>query len=670
MKLPLIKSSSISSPKLLINNKYTIVPDNSPSKEPKIDSFANKLDEVKEITIYLTQKFNAYDVDEAFIRDMEIEYAEQYLNKLELLPTKKLISKLLALKPLEKCDFYLANETIIKHGEKKQMKIINIYPPSTRGLGRGNKNHKNLDFNENNKQKNFQKYLSKNIQSIVKLKINDESRKLKEKITSIKKNNKSDSNNLIYHKEKIDEIFNKEMDDLAELKLFSKKNSVNVDLSFEYIKKKYVIIKKIEDYKKNERIYSCKGKFYSISSSMSGQKSLLNDPKYAFDITEIKNLNDNIIKEVMEPLDVQIEIVMKDMNYILDNFPMDKFINIDDDLNIYKNKNIINNNNNNPHHYPKRSNSQSNHNVYKLSLDRQEDVVKILKIFHSMDFYRLVCLTLSLVYWIVFGNQNNVQIDQSTKEYIYLKLLTQIDIINSKISNMKLLSKIFIPLEIIIIRIEIENYLNRKFILLFDEKSPKNKEKIMIKVNNVITEIFDKHGYMNSFETICGTRDDLSRKISNNYFPRFKNKIFATSNMVEQLFNNDKSNISKNSIEDAKERQEFILGPKVDFFNSYLNRINNNLKKRNLAPIFLLSNRKQVNNNKKNDDEDVVDKHHKKDLYLSLETDNKIHFNQRYINVEKYMDNSLKKLKGSFLKPIHNSKSTISKTEAITDLMK
>jgi len=666
MKLPLIKSSSISTPKLLINNKYKIV-STSPSKEPKIDSFVNKLNQIKEITIYLNQKFNAYDVDEAFIRDMELEYAEQYLNKLEMLPTKKLINKLLALKPLEQCDFYLANETILKHGEKKQMKIINIYPRHTHLHGSGHKSHKNLNQNEDNKQNNFQKYLSKNIESIVKLNINDESRKLKEKIVSIKKNNKSDNNNLIYHKEKIDEMINKDLDDLAELKLFSKKNPVNVDLSFENIKKKYVIIKKIEDYQKNERIYSCKGKFYSISNSISGQKNLLNDPKYAFDITEIKNLNDDIIKEVMEPLDVQLEIVMKDMNYILDNFPMDKFIKIDDDLNIYKNKS---NNNNFSQHYPKRSNSQSNHLVYKLSLDKQEDVVKMLKIFHSMDFYRLVCLTLNLVYWIVFGNQNNVQIDQNTKEYLYLKLLTQIDIINSKISNMKLLSKIFIPLEIIILRIEIENYLNRKFILLFNEKNPKNKEKIMIKVNNVITEIFDKHGYMNSFETICGTRDELTRKISNNFMPRFKNKIFATSNIVEQLFNNDKHNISKNSIEDAKERQEFLLGPKVDFFNSYLNRINNNLKKRNLDPIFLLSKRNQINNNIKSDDEDIVDKLHKKDLHLSLENDNKIHFNQRYINVEKYMDNSYKKLKASLLKPIHNSKSTITKTEANVGLMK
>ena len=124
------------------------------------------------------------------------------------------------------------------------------------------------------------------------------------------------------------------------------------------------------------------------------------------------------------------------------------------------------------------------------------------KIFHSMDFYRLICIALNLV----FGNQNNIQIYKNTKEYLLFKLLSQIDIINSKVSNLKLLSKVFVLLEIIIIRIEIDNYLSRKFILLFDEKCPQNKEKITIIINNIITEIFDKHGYMNSFETICDSR--------------------------------------------------------------------------------------------------------------------------------------------------------------------
>ena len=216
--------------------------------------------------------------------------------------------------------------------------------------------------------------------------------------------------------------------------------------------------------------------------------------------------------------------------------------------------------------------------MYKISLDKKEDIMKVYKVFHSMDFYRLVCLTLNLTYWIVFGNQNNVQIDQNTKEYLYLKLLSQIELVNSKIPDIKLLSKVFIPLEIIFMRIETDNYLSRKFVLLFDDKNQKTKDKIMQIVNDIITSIFDKHGYMNSFETICGSKDEFNKKVSKNLLPRFKRKIYGTSNMIEQLFSNDKCNVTKGTIEDIKERKEFILGPKVEFFNSYLQKINDKLK--------------------------------------------------------------------------------------------
>ena len=643
MKLPLINSSKLKTTKLLIKDKYKIVPDNN-QKEKKLDSFNSKLNEVQEIKIYLSKNFNAYDVDEVFIKDMEIEYAEQYLTKLEMLPTKLLIHKILTLRPLEKCDFYLTNESMLNNGVEKLMKIVHIYP------GACVNNKKKLNQSEDSKKNNIQKYLGKNIESSIKLKLRDENQELKEKIAIIKKNNKNELDNLIYNKEKIDEIFNKDFDDLAELKLFSQKNSVNIDLSFENIKKKYIIIKKIEDYQSNEKIINCKGKFYNISNSISGKKNILTDPKYSFDITEINNFSDEIIKEVTEPLDIQLELVMKDINYILDNFPIEKFINIDND-NFKNNKDS-----------PRRCNTQGNNKVYRINLDNQEDIVKILKIYRSMDFYRLVCLTLSLIYWIVLGNQNNVQIDRNTKEYLYLKLLKQIDIINSKVSSLKLLSKVFVPLEIILLRIEIDNYISRKFVLLFDDKHPENKEKIMILINNIITEIFDKHGYMNSFETICGSRDDFNKKFTKNLLPRFKKKIFATSNVVEQLFNNDKIDIAKLGMEEIKQRQEFIMGPKAEFFNAYLQKINNKLKKRNLAPIFTLSNNKKVVNSKKIDE--IIDRRHKKDYILSLENDNNIPDNERYTNVDEYMDNSIKKFKDIILNPTNTSKTTVAKTES------
>ena len=649
MKLPLINSSKLKPSKLLIKDKYKIVSDNQ-SKENKLDSFANKLNEIQEIKIYLSKNFNAYDVDELFIKDMETEYAEQYLNKLEMLPTKSLIRKLLNLRPLEKCDFYLTNESMLTNGVEKFVKIVHIYPGTCVA-----ENKKKLNQSEDIKLNNMKKYLHKNVESVIKKQLKDENKALKDKIISIKKNNKDEVDKLIYNKEKIDDIFNKDYEDLAELKLFSQKNSVNVDLSFENIKKKYIIIKKIEDYQTSEKIFNCKGKFYNISNSMSGQKNILNDPKYTFDITEINNFDNELIKEVTEPLDVQIEVVMKDINFILDNFPMEKFINIEDDINIRQSKDIH-----------RRCNSQGN-KLYKINLDNQEDIIKIYKIFHSMEFYRLVSLTLSLIYWIVFGHKNNIQIDKNTKEYLYLKLLSQIDLINSKVSNIKLLSKVFVPLEIIIIRIEVDNYLSRKFMHLFDEKFPQNKEKIMIIINNIITEIFDKHGYMNSFETICGSRDDFNKKFIKNLLPRFKKKIFATSNMIEQLFNNDKNNIAKTSMEEIQQRQEFIMGPKVDFFNKYLQKVNNNLKKRNLAPIFTVSNKKKIVNDKKV--EEIIDKKHKKDYYLSLESSNDIPDNERYTNVELYMENSVKKFLNN-INQAQSSRSGMSKTEANSEISK
>ena len=651
MKLPLIKSSNITSHKL-ITNKYKITEDNSKTKDNKQKLISTRLNEVQEIKIYLSQNFNAYDVDQNFIKDMEIEYAEQYLNKLEILPTKYLVNKLLSLRPLEKCDFYLTTESILTNEGEKTTKIVHIYPSNN------NKNSvkkKNLNQSEGDKSNSGRNYLKKNIESIIKLKPKNENKVLKERIALIKKNNKIENENLIYHKENIDEIFSSNYDDMEELKLFSQKNPVKVDLSFENIKKKYVITKKIGELREDNDKINFKAKFYNISNSISSQKNVLENPKYKVDMTELDNLNEDIIKEITSPIDIKLEAIMTDINYIIDNFPMDNFINIDEDF-LLKNKSIKTNES------TRRSKSQGGNKLYKINLDKQEDLLKIYKVFHSMDFYRLVCLTLNLIYWVIFGNQNDIQIDINTKEYLYLKLLNQIELINSKLVDIKLLSKIFIPLEIIIIRIEVDNYLSRKFVHLFDEYTKKNKENIMIKVNNLITEIFDKHGYMNTFETICGTRNDFNNKFMKNLMPRFRKRIFDTSNMLEQLFNKDKIVIEKDNMENIKERQEFILGPKVDFFNSYLNRINYKLKKRNLAPIFTISNNNTAIKNERMKTEEIFDKKNKEEFNLALKTSNSKD-NERYENLESYMDQSIKKFQGVFRTSKLKYKDLVGETE-------
>ena len=63
MKLPLIKSANVNQTKL-ITNKYKIIDENKKQKDSKEESLASKLKEIQEIKIYLSQNFNAYDVDE------------------------------------------------------------------------------------------------------------------------------------------------------------------------------------------------------------------------------------------------------------------------------------------------------------------------------------------------------------------------------------------------------------------------------------------------------------------------------------------------------------------------------------------------------------------------------------------------------------------------------
>ena len=644
MKLPIIKSTNTATPKL-ITNKYKITDDKKKSKDFNLELLSSKIKTVQEIKIFLSQNFNAFDVDETFIKDMEIEYAEQFLNKLEILPTKYYINKILTLRPLEKCDFYLTSESIISNGEEKQAKIVHIYP----NTADKNINKKKLIQSEDDKQNRAKSYLNKNIESVIKPKQNMENKILKEKIANIKKNNKNENQNLIYNKDNIDEIFNKNYDDMEELKLFSQKKTVNVNLSFENIKKKYIIIKKIGEKPDEINNLNFKAKFYHISNSVSSKKNILEDPKYKVDMTDLQNLNEDIIKEITTPIDIQLEAIMTDINYILDNFPLEKFINIEEDFGLNSKNNKISSKSKD---YTQRSKSQGSEKLYKINLEHQEDIIKVCKIFHSMDYYRLVCITLNLIYWVIFGNQNDVQIDINTKEYLYLKLLSQIDLINERIKDMKLLAKVFIPLEIIIMRIEVDNYLSRKFIHLFDDDNKENKENIMIKVNNLITEIFDKHGYMNSFETICGTRKEFNVKFIKNLLPRLKRNIFETSNMLEQLFNNDRLNTSKTNLENIKQRQDFILGPKADFFNSYLTKINNKLKKRNLAPIFTVSNNSQTKIIQ-NKTEEIFDKKTKNE-FNNINDNSNTKDNERYKrfeSLENYMDRSINKFDKAFRTP-------------------
>ena len=613
MKLPNIEQSNHLFNKgkkdiSLIKQKYKIIQkinnESSSGSGYKVDSLLNKMKEIKEIRIYLKDLFEKNEVDDSFIKDIEKEFAEQYLIKLKIFPTKKMINKVLQLCPLKKCDFELNNEYTYVNNKEKFLKVIHIYPVFERKDNfyktienatisfkkRGNtisneksNNFRTLTVGENNlifNRLNKKIYSRNNKQKNLSIETSPKNFfgtanvfKFRNRTNNNRKNNLSlqTYTGLLYNKEAIDDMLVKDRENVANIQLFSnQKSTMKIDLSPENIKEKYI---SSESNWSNQTIEN-KGKLSRISKSILTYKNIFNNEKYFFHLEDLnEDLTKDIIKEVNEPINVQIELIIKDVNYILDNFPIDMFIkkkneNIDFDLK----KDYIN----------------------KVTIKNNEEILSIIKILGTNDSCRIIALCLNIIYWIIFGGNAQIQIDINTKECLFLKLMKEWENIGNKLGNKKLFYKIYTPLFIIICRIEIENLLSNRYKNLFQNK--KAKTEIIKRVNAIITEIFDKHGYMNSFILLCGIQTEFNKKFNSNNLPRYKNKLYATSNFVDILFRNDNKNIGADSFEEIKAKQDFISKHKVDYFNFYLNKMNNMLKKRNLAPIFKI--RKNKNDGK------------------------------------------------------------------------
>ena len=291
---------------------------------------------------------------------------------------------------------------------------------------------------------------------------------------------------------------------------------------------------------------------------------MLNNEKYFFNLAETKELTNEIIEEINKPIVPQIEIIIKDINIILDSFPLDEFVEIKKNENskIKINKDFLN----------------------KVSVDDKDQIIKILEVLNSNESCRIIGLCVNLIYWIIFGGNAQIQIDYNSKEFLYLKLMKEWENLSNQFSDKNIFYKVYVPLFIIICRVEIENIFMRKYVNLF--KNERNKTSILKRVNAIISEIFDKHGYMNSFQILYGKRSELNKRFKKRYFPRYKNKLFATSNFMELLFKNEQINVRSNSFENINEKKNFIINKKADYFSFYLNKMNDNLRRRNLEPIF------------------------------------------------------------------------------------
>jgi len=564
--LPKIKSSIKNKPDLKSSTQTNLK--NHSRQKDKTEShnlknqFKIKLSKVIEIKIYLKQNFNKADVNEIFLQDLDIEYAIQYLEKMGIQPTKNNINRLLKLKPIDQCDFSLTLEQV----RNKQIKLLHIHPNSKP------QNENTFSLKEALTNLDFEGIMMKT--STMNENSNDQTKTNKREIKK--------EELLFYFPEIVENIINKAKDFISDKKLSLESHGMHdlqdkvFDLDIESIRNKYLKpTSQIILGNKDPSQMNTKAKLTNIEKAV--KRDFLNNKKYEFPFLDIE-LTKEILQEVNKPIDVPIEIIMKDINYILDNLPIDQLISLDqplvdnDAFLMGKNLKALIGNNPSGENFSETDfknvfsiNKETNTDLYeitgskkdikfhKLKTIKKKDLIDIYTKIQNIRVYRIIGLLTNLVYWIVFGYIDRVQIDLVTKKHIYFKILEEMRLIEFEFGNLKNFQKLFMPILILIIRIECEAIFAKKFKNFLREK--KNAEKFLERVNEIITIIFDPNSYFNTFTILATDTAKLKHKISKNLYPNYKSKINATSNFVNLIFTNfsNEKNVKKFEKEKVKD---------------------------------------------------------------------------------------------------------------------
>ena len=226
-----------------------------------------------------------------------------------------------------------------------------------------------------------------------------------------------------------------------------------------------------------------------------------------------------------------MEVIMKDINYILDNFPIDKLLNVQEPI---KNNNDLNSmddiNSNN-------KNNKAMSSLHKrLKSVSKKDILYAYKKMQSPHVYRIIGLLVNLIYWIVFGFINKVQVNKNTKQQILLKILEEMLSFEGTFKNKIKFQKIFMPVFILIIRIESEAIFVKKFKVLFIDK--KSEIIAVEKINDLITNIFDPNLFFSTFNHVENEQNLVGNmpKKNKTLNPNYKTRINVTSILINQLF--------------------------------------------------------------------------------------------------------------------------------------
>ena len=176
--------------------------ENTDKLKENFNPFRAHMEKIVEIKIFLKFSFHKNDIDDAFINDLEQEYACQFLDKMHYLPTKSNIAKILKFRPIELCDFHLSQEEV----RNKTVKLIHIYPnPDSRK--QGSKGREKLRLLLSNEA--FGEALQQNFNHVHK----------EDEVQKIKKREIKRDELLLFQREHIDNMIEHAKDDIIDKQL-------------------------------------------------------------------------------------------------------------------------------------------------------------------------------------------------------------------------------------------------------------------------------------------------------------------------------------------------------------------------------------------------------------------------------------------------------------------
>jgi hypothetical protein len=508
--------STVTLPSVDIRNKKKIH-DTIGIKET-LGEFDEKIKKVTDLKIYLKQNFHRSDIDDAFLKNLDIQYATILLETVGIAATKYNIEKLLKVKPIEKCDFYLTVDNV----RDKSLKLLHIFPNA--------KNAESKNLKQVLTTKELEKAISNKLQS----------REQKDDKLLTNGEIKLDDLHQFIHDfippNKIAQLITRDKEIVADKKVTmnyhdSEQSHKEFDLSIESIRKKYINPFAQNLVNLHEEVKSGQAKFQNMDKIY--KHEIVSNEKFEYPFLDI-NLNKEILKEVNRPVDVPIDIIKLDINYILDNFPIEQLINIEElPEQANKKSSFFQNNGLDILRNVEKIFAKSN-DFYKIKSISKKDIQYVYKKLKTEAVYKVISLLVRLIYWIVFAFINRFQIEKFEKQKILFEILSEVFIIEKEFGDKKMFDKFYMPIMIIIIRIEVEAIFHKKFKNMFSDKD--SREKALEKINELITTIFDPNAYFTTFTLLSMDVAKLKHKMNHNLYPKYKNKINATSNFLNQIF--------------------------------------------------------------------------------------------------------------------------------------